>query len=60
MKLLFGKLKAFLLSSNIYREIQAVSFHYARVALLLVMAVKNRFLKVSKIENWCLAQQLKL
>lgn len=57
MKLPFGKLKALLLSSNIYREIQAVS----GAALLLVMEVKNGFLKVWKIEtqNWCLAQQLK-
>lgn len=57
MKLPFGKLKALLLSSNIYREIQAVS----GAVLLLVMEVKNGFLKVWKIEtqNWCLAQQLK-
>lgn len=49
MKLLFGKLKALLLSSNIYREIQVVSFHCVKRSITVSHGSEKRILK--SLEN---------
>lgn len=49
MKLPFGKLKALLFSSNIYREIQAVSFHYVKRSITVSHASEKWIFK--SLEN---------